>query len=97
MLGILTGLKETHEVKSNRESGRGRYDLIIIPKNTEQLGIVMEFKSVETEADLQSAASTALQQITTSNYVAELIQRGIKTICKMGVAFSGKAICVKSG
>ena len=96
MLGILAGLKDTHEVKSNRESGRGRYDLIIIPHDPSKLSIIMEFKSVQADTHLESAADNALVQIIQSNYMTELKQRGLTYICPMGIAFSGKDIKVKT-
>jgi hypothetical protein len=96
MLGILSGLKDNYQVKSNRESGRGRYDLIIIPNNRDHLGIVMEFKSVDDESKLQSSAEEALQQINNSKYITELQSLGIKQICTMGIGFSGKDIKVLS-
>lgn len=96
MLGILSGLKDTHEIRSNRESGYGRYDLLIIPKDIKKLGIVMEFKAVDDESKLTDAANGALLQIKKSKYAAELCSRGINSICSMGIAFSGKAIKIVS-
>ena len=45
LLGFIANLQETHEIKSNRESGFGRYDILLIPKDSSQLGIVIEFKA----------------------------------------------------
>jgi len=53
VLGMLIFLRETHEVKSNRESGYGRYDVLIIPKNKNDLGIVLEFKTFNLETAIQ--------------------------------------------
>ena len=92
MLGILAGLKDSHEVRSNRESGKGRYDLIIIPKNPKELGIIMEFKAINDPSNLIDAATDALAQITKSKYSIELTAKGITRICSMGISFSGKAI-----
>ncbi len=92
MLGILAGLKDTHEIRSNRESGDGRYDLLIIPKDPKQLGIVMEFKVINDPAKLEHAAQTALMQIKQSKYTTELQSRKIINICAIGIGFSGKAI-----
>src|SRR5207245_1064737 len=47
VLGLLIGLKGRYDVKSNRESGYGRYDVMLIPKNSKDLGLVMEFKKVD--------------------------------------------------
>lgn len=94
MLGILAGLKDTHEVRSNRESGDGRYDLAIIPKNSEDLGIIMEFKAINDPAKLDDVAKEALTQIKQSKYTTELHARGILNVCNIGIAFSGKIIRV---
>lgn len=94
MLGILAGLKDTHEFRSNRESGDGRYDLAVIPKNLKELGIVMEFKAINDSRKLDDAAKEALEQIKQSKYITELKSRGILNICTMGISFSGKSILV---
>ena len=93
MLAFVSGLKETHEVKSNKESGKGFYDLVLIPKSVTKLGIVMEFKAIDKENKLASEAKKALAQIKKSNYISELKQRGITNICQMGIAF----VCRSSG
>ncbi len=92
MLGILVGLKDTYEIRSNRESGKGRYDLALIPKNSKELGIIMEFKSIDDQSKLGKAAKEALTQIKKSKYATELQTRGIINVCQMGIGFSGKAI-----
>ena len=92
MLGFISGLKETHEIKSNKESGKGFYDVAIIPKDIAKIGIIMEFKATDEENKLDNEAKIALEQINRSNYVAELNQRGITNICKMGIAFARKAV-----
>jgi hypothetical protein len=92
MLAFVAGLKETHEIKSNKESGLGFYDVVIIPKNRGALGIVMEFKAIEEEKNLEAEAKKGLAQINKSNYIAELKQRDINKICKMGIAFSRRTV-----
>lgn len=92
MLAFVSGLKETHEIRSNKESGKGFYDVAIIPKDIKKLGIVMEFKAIAEDPNLESAAQEALKQINKSNYIAELKQRGITNICCMGIAFSGRKV-----
>jgi hypothetical protein len=72
MLGILAGLVGTYEVRSNRESGLGRYDLIVIPKDPKKLGIVIEFKAIENEKKLENEAKKALAEIKTLKYSTEL-------------------------
>jgi len=92
MLAFVAGLKETHEIKSNKESGIGFYDVAIIPKNRGALGVVMEFKAIEDERNLEAEANKGLSQINNSNYIAELKQRDINKICKMGIAFSRRTV-----
>ena len=95
-LGLLVALEKTHEVKSNRESGFGRYDVCLIPKNLQDLGLVIEFKKVRGKEDLEKAADLALEQIVEKKYVAELQSRGIIRTLTLGIAFQGKKILVKS-
>ena len=95
MLGILAGLKDTHEVRSNRESGKGRYDLLIMPKNLQGLGIIIEIKAIrKNQSKLEMEAKEALRQIKKSEYTTELKSRGIHNLCSIGIAFSGKVIKV---
>jgi len=94
MLGIVCGLKDLYEIRANRESGTGRYDLALFPKDSKGLGIVMEFKAIDDQLNLTQEANKALQQIKASKYDTELRSRGILNICSMGIAFSGKAIKV---
>jgi len=96
---LLVALEKTHEVKSNRESGFGRYDVCIIPKNIKELGIVIEFKKVDVDEkeDLEKAANLALEQIQEKQYVAELLSLGIERVLTLGIAFQGKKVLVKKG
>jgi len=98
ILGLLVNLSSTHEVKSNRESGKGRSDILIIPHNSNQLGLVLEFKKVSTPKGqtLESAAQAALDQIKDKQYAQELLNRGIKKIQLIGIAFDKKEILVKA-
>ena len=92
MLAFGSGLKATHIVSSNKESGKGRYDLALTPIDPTKLGIIMEFKAVNDETKLSDTATEALAQIKKSKYSTELKSKGINRICFMGIAFSGKAI-----
>ncbi len=95
VLGMMVSLSETHEVKSNYESGYGRYDVMLIPKDREQLGIILEFKTVrEKKTSLKQAAQDALRQIIQRQYAAQLHQQGIHNILQMGLAFRGKQVFV---
>ncbi|MFC2141280.1 AAA family ATPase, partial [Acidobacteriota bacterium] len=97
--GLLIWLSDTHEIKSNRESGYGRYDIMIIPRDPDlyRVGCVMEFKTVDKEDDetVETAAASALAQIEEKKYQTELKERGIENIKKLAVVFSGKDVYVK--
>ncbi|MCX6581828.1 MAG: AAA family ATPase [Candidatus Aminicenantes bacterium] len=95
--GMLTWIANTHEIKSNRESGYGRYDIMIIPRDLSQWGIVMEFKKTGKNESVKSAAKSALKQIKEKKYETELKERGIKKIKKLAVVFEGKNVTVKEG
>ena len=95
--GLLIWISNTHDVKSNRESGYGRYDIMIIPKDTTLTGYVIEFKSVDTDENetVESAIKAALAQIEARQYETELVDRGIKQIKKLAIVFRGKEVFVK--
>jgi hypothetical protein len=97
VLGLLLHIK-THTVRSNRESGFGRYDIMLIPKDLTQAGVVIEFKKVEEEdgETLESACEEALLQIQKLEYSTELKGMGVEKIFEYGVAFDGKKILVRS-
>ncbi len=93
VLGMLASLGRTHYVKSNRESGLGRYDLLLIPKKEGSKAILLEFKQVRKEEELESSAKIALQQIQTQAYHTELLQYPhVKEVVECGIAFSGKSV-----
>ena len=99
--GLVLGLVVTlnhYEIKSNRESGQGRYDIAIIPRDPQVLGLLFELKSVEqTASDVKLAkqAQKALRQIDDKNYVAEFRQRGIHKVLKIALVFKGKDFQLK--
>jgi hypothetical protein len=102
--GLLVWITNTHEIKSNREPGYGRYDIMIIPRaplaggtDKGQTGYVIEFKAVDKEENetVETAAAAALAQIEEKKYETELMDRGIKNIKKLAVVFSGKDVYVK--
>ena len=65
MLGLIVNLKNVYDIYSNRESGLGRYDICMIPKNIHERGIIIEFKTMKPkkEKDLKETCANALQQI----------------------------------
>ncbi|MBS0622612.1 MAG: AAA family ATPase [Verrucomicrobia bacterium] len=98
VLGMLIGLNSQYEVKSNRESGLGRYDVMLIPKNKSDLGIIMEFKKIGRfeKTDLEAAVASALQQIEAKQYAQELLDRGVQRILYLAFAFEGKEVLIRS-
>jgi hypothetical protein len=98
ILGVLIGLKDRYEVRSNRESGLGRYDVTLFPKNANDLGIVMEFKKIDRfeKSDLETAVESALKQIEEKQYATELLARGVKRCLLIGLAFEGKNVLIKT-
>ncbi|MCT4620608.1 MAG: ATP-binding protein [Marinisporobacter sp.] len=96
VLGMLIALWEDYEVKSNRESGYGRYDVALIPKDQNKIGIIIEFKKVDhdDQETLELAAKNALKQIQDKEYKKELEDRGVKEIIELGIAFEGKNVLV---
>ncbi|QZY54090.1 PD-(D/E)XK nuclease domain-containing protein [Crassaminicella profunda] len=96
VLGMLIALWDNYEVKSNRESGYGRYDVALIPKDQNKIGIIIEFKKVDhdDQETLEIAAKNALKQIRDKEYKKELEDRGIKEIIELGIAFEGKNVLV---
>jgi hypothetical protein len=96
VLGMLVSIHTTHIIKSNRESGLGRYDVMIIPRDMTKLGIIIEFKKVDHDKHetLTSAAKKALVQIENKKYEAELQQYGVKKILKLAIVFDGKQTLV---
>ena len=97
MLGIMAVLVSRYHVRSNRESGYGRFDLAIFPKHPRLAGVLMEFKVAETEADLEREAIAALKQIEDMDYMAEFRAQGIDTVWKYGIAFCGKKLKLMRG
>ncbi|XID93163.1 AAA family ATPase [Paenibacillaceae bacterium WGS1546] len=99
VLGLLVYLDKKYEVRSNRESGYGRHDVMIIPREADKglKGIVLEFKKANAlqRESLEEALDAALQQIEEKQYEAELRTRGIQDIVKIGIAFKGKQVKVR--
>jgi hypothetical protein len=92
VLGLIVGLADTHIVQSNKESGYGRYDVMIIPKDIQQLGLVLEFKVAKEGMTLTQTAEEALAQIEARDYETELRQKGIEHVLKIGLGFRGKNV-----
>lgn len=95
MLGMTAlFLEKDYTVVSNRESGYGRFDLAIFPKDKDDVGVIMEFKVAVNEVELQEKANEALRQIETQEYITEFQTREIHNVWKYGIAFYKKKVVV---
>ena len=93
VLGMLISLpREQYTIKSNRESGYGRYDLMIMPKDTSKNGIIIEFKTFDSEDEkaLKDTIIEAFKQIDEKKYAQELQDFGCKRIFEVAIAIDGK-------
>ena len=94
ILGISLYLEGEYIVKSNIESGLGRYDVSIEPKNKNKRGYILEFKSTDNVDKLEEVSKGALKQIEEGKYFSSLKQEDTKEILYLGIAFCGKQIKV---
>ena len=101
VLGLLADQAEQYEIRSNRESGFGRYDVMMIPRDRQSSNspaFILEFKvrNPGKEASLEETVQTALEQIEKKQYDAELLARGIEKerIRHYGFAFEGKQVLI---
>ena len=94
VLGMLVGLKDSYYVNSNRESGIGRYDIMLEPKDKNGNSFIMEFKVMEDmeEKTIEETIENAKKQIEEKGYEQNLKERGFKNITKMVYAFKGKEV-----
>ena len=94
VLGMLVGLKDSYYVNSNRESGLGRYDIMLEPKDKNGNSFIMEFKVLEDkeEKTIEETIANAKKQIEEKQYEESLKERGFNNITKMVFAFKGKEV-----
>lgn len=96
MLGISAlFLDKQYIVESNKESGYGRFDIAIFPKDTQKAGVILEFKAADRTESLEKQADEALRQIQDRQYEVEFAKQEIVSVWKYGIAFFGKQVCVK--
>lgn len=95
VLGMTAILVPDYEVQSNREAGRGRFDVAVFPKDTSKTGLLFEFKTAASEAKLAAKADEALQQMAERDYLAPFRAREIQQVHQYGVAFCGKQVVLK--
>ncbi len=98
VLGLLTHLSDRYTIRSNRESGYGRYDVLMIPLQGATDGFVFEFKKIDRPDDNNAAEAmeSALDQIKEQEYATELRAQGVKRIWGIGVVVEGKEVWVES-
>jgi hypothetical protein len=99
ILGMLVTLSGKYEVESEKESGYGRYDISIIPKDKSKKAIIMELKTIDEfeNETKEQALKSAVKQINERQYETAILKRGIKDILKLGVIFDGKRVWAKEG
>ena len=98
MLGLCAILGNRYKIRSNRESGLGRFDIQLMPLAKGMPGFIFEFKHTKDEhTDLSALADSALQQIEAKKYDTELRDNGVNSIISIGIAFRGKSAVVRRG
>ncbi len=98
VLGLLTNMTDRYQIRSNRESGYGRYDVLMIPLSPNEPGFIFEFKKIDKpdEKNAKEAMQSALEQIQKQQYAAELREHDVKNIWGIGVVVEGKRVWVES-
>lgn len=98
MLGLCAILGNRYKIRSNRESGLGRFDIQLMPLTKGMPGFIFEFKHTKDEhTDLSALADSALQQIEAKKYDTELRDNGVNSVIRIGIAFRGKSAVVRRG
>ena len=102
VLGLIAFLQEKYIITSNRESGKGRYDLVLEPRkgmqnlNKNNTGFIFEFKLSDKTENLEKDVKEAIIQIEEKKYETDLRNRGIENIIKIGIAFCGSEMKIKN-
>ncbi|WP_432205469.1 AAA family ATPase (plasmid) [Cetobacterium somerae] len=95
MLGLLLTLGDKYIITSNRESGYGRYDIALEPKDKKNFGLIFEFK-IGDKNSIHEKAKEALVQINEKKYDVAMKNNGVSKVIKIGMAFSGKDVAIES-
>lgn len=95
LLGMILSLQKEYDITSNRESGSGRYDIVLEPKDRNKTAFVLEFKVGDNEEELEKLSQVAIEQIEKKEYASSMKAKGINDILAVGIAFYKKKIRVK--
>jgi hypothetical protein len=98
VLGLIAMMDNQYKIKSNRESGDGRYDISLMPREKKYPGILMELKwkkGLDADA-LEALADEARAQIDDKRYDSDMREEGIENVLKLGIAFSGKKVKIRT-
>lgn len=98
MLGLLAIMSDDYIIRSNRESGEGRFDIQMEPRIKSMPGVIMEFKAGKDcgKEEIEGLAKSGIEQIREKKYITDMTERGIKNIQLYGIAFSGKNVSVET-
>ena len=94
ILGLVVGLRGEYYIRSNQESGLGRFDVVMLPKQSERAGILLEFKATDDPKELKAKAEEGLKQVKDKQYLELFRQNGVKEVLAIGLAFCGKQMCL---
>nr|WP_165379530.1 AAA family ATPase [Rickettsiales endosymbiont of Peranema trichophorum] len=96
ILGLVVGLRGEYYIRSNQESGLGRFDVVMLPKRSERGGILLEFKATDDPKKLRAKAKEGLKQVKDKQYLELFKQNGVNEVLAIGLAFCGKQLCLVS-
>ena len=94
VLGMILSMSKEYEIHSNLESGYGRYDISLAPKDKTKSGFILELKVAKSEEELEKKAKEALEQIKNRKYDVDLKEKGY-SISRVGMSFFGKKVKIK--
>lgn len=97
LLGVLARLEGKFEVRSERETGMGRADILVLPKRPGEPGVALELKRLRPGEAVEHALDAAVEQLHARDYAAELRARGVEPVSSFAIVFDGKAAHVRPG